>query len=278
VRGATLALLVAGCAAVTPLSEAPRSLAAAETAFAAHSVREDMRAAFIAHFAPGGVFIRDGWTDARAYLEPRPAPRIVLDWKPVYVETAASGDIGLSTGPWKLTSKDKPDSPPAHGQFVSIWQREGTGPWRVVADLGISHPAADLWDRALEARTVPRTERPAEDIAAAERRFAREMRERGPRAAYAANAADNLRVYRNGSPPSERREAGIGLVDEGARQATWIVESVETARTGDFGYARGRYALGGEEVSGYFLRAWRAEHGRWRLLLDVLNPVPRKPS
>src|SRR5262245_607456 len=111
-----------------------------------------MRAAFLAAFAHDGVFVRNGWVVSNDWLRDRPAPPIVLDWRPQYVEVAASGDLGLSTGPWKITSKAKPETPPSHGQFVSVWRREGGGPWKVAVDLGISHPADDLWKVPLEAR------------------------------------------------------------------------------------------------------------------------------
>ena len=101
---ATAALAAAACTTVRPI-DPPASLAAAETAFAAHSVREDMRVAFMAAFADDGVFVRNGWTLATASLKDRPAPPIVLDWRPVYTEVARSGELGLSTGPWKITSK-----------------------------------------------------------------------------------------------------------------------------------------------------------------------------
>ena len=129
-----IALTAAGCMHTTPPDQAA-SLAAAETAFAAHSVREDMRAAFMAHFAAEGVMMRNGWVVAREFLAPRPAPPIVLDWRPVYVEVAASADLGLSTGPWKLTSREDAAKPPAYGQFVSIWRREPGQPWHVAVDL-----------------------------------------------------------------------------------------------------------------------------------------------
>src|SRR6202162_2571913 len=103
-----VAIALAGCAQHASRSSSldiPAPLAAAESAFAAHSVREGMRAAFLAHFADDGVLVRDGWTNGNAYLAGRPDPPIVLDWRPVLAEVAASGEIGLSTGPWKLTSK-----------------------------------------------------------------------------------------------------------------------------------------------------------------------------
>ena len=105
-----VALAATACAMPVTQPDPPESLAAAETAFAAHSVREDMRAAFLAAFADDGVFVRDGWAVSNTYLKDRPAPPIVLDWRPVYTEVARSGELGLSTGPWKITSKEKPDA------------------------------------------------------------------------------------------------------------------------------------------------------------------------
>src|ERR1700674_5265777 len=90
-----IAIAAAGCAEHASRSsslDVPDSLAAAESAFAAQSVREGMRAAFLAHFADDGVFVRDGWTNANAYLAGRPAPPVVLDWRPVYTEGAVSRD------------------------------------------------------------------------------------------------------------------------------------------------------------------------------------------
>src|SRR5688500_8944471 len=228
VRGSPLlGLCVAACAGLTPPPpiDAAVSLAAAETAFAAHSVREGMRAAFISHFAHDGVFIRDGWTGARAYLEPRPDPPIVLEWRPVYVLAATSGELGLSTGPWKLTSKTKPDATPGYGQFISVWRRDGNDPWKVVADLGLPHPAPDLWDRPLEARSVAASAAVTDgDLDAAERSFAEEARGSGLRAAYSSHASDTLRLYRNGNAPGVGKQQAIALVEEVARPITWTIE------------------------------------------------------
>ena len=259
--------------------DAAASLAAAESAFAAHSVREGMRAAFIAHFAADGVFIREGWTLARAYLEARPDPPIVLDWRPAYVLVAASGELGLSTGPWKLASKAKPEAPPGYGQFISIWRRDASDSWRVVADLGISHPAADLWDRPLESRPVAASAGGAAGgLAAAEHRFARDARGPGLRAAYASHASDAMRLYRDGKAPGLGKREAIALVEEPRGPISWTIERMDTARSADFGYALGRYGVAEETVSGYFLRVWIREGDRWRIALDVINPRVRKPS
>src|SRR5690349_1665142 len=137
---AVAAATLAACAAISdspaPNMDDARSLAAAESAFAAHSGRTDMREAFITHFAADGVMPRGGWVNAREFLTPRPAPPILLEWRPVFTQVAGSGEMGLSTGPSKITSKANP-SEFGYGQFVSIWKRSAGGPWQVAVDLGI---------------------------------------------------------------------------------------------------------------------------------------------
>ena len=274
-----MALALAACAGAPtppPTMDHTASLAAAETAFAAHSVREDMRVAFLAAFAPDGVFVRNGWTVSSEWLRNQPAPPIVLDWRPQYVEVAASGELGLSTGPWKITSKAKPDAPPVFGQFVSVWRREGAT-WKVAVDLGVAHPAEALWSAPLETRQLPAPRSVAESsIAQAEARFAADARTRGLRAAYGAHGAENLRFYRNGHPPTSTRPAALAAAAMADESPAWTVERMETARSGDFGYARGSYAAASLPgvATGWFLRVWRREGAEWRIVMDVNNPAP----
>ena len=270
-----LVLALGACAAAPKPDMSPaQSLAAAESAFAAQSVREGMRAAFMAHFADDGVFVRDGWRAARAWLAPRPDPQILLDWRPVHVEVARSGDLGLSTGPWKLSSTAKPGEPPAYGQFVSIWKREGGGPWKVAVDLGISHPEGVLWDAKLRASASTATSSNG-TIDAAEGSFAHDARTRGLRAAYAEHAASDLRFYRTGAPPALGKAATLARDIPEGTDWVWSVERSETARSVDFGYARGRYAAASapDKPLGYFMRVWRFEAPAWRIVLDVVNPA-----
>ena len=257
--------------------EAPASLAAAETAFAAHSVREDMRVAFLAAFADDGVFVRDGWTNSNQWLANRPPPPIVLDWRPAYAETASSGELGLSTGPWKITSKTKADAPAQYGQFVSVWRREANGRWKVAVDLGISHAEPVLWDRPLVTAVAAGATRPSLDLRQAEDRFAADARMSGPRSAYARHGADNLRFYRSDFAPAIGKAAAMQSPAMSDAPLVWTVERIETARSGDFGYARGSYAAANAPAKpiGYFLRVWRVEGGNWRIAMDVVNPAPK---
>jgi len=248
------------------------SLAAAETAFAADSVRTDMREAFLAHFAGDGAWVDKGWALARPALARWPAaPAIVLDWRPVHTEVAASGELGLSTGPWKRVAKGAAGEA-KYGQYVSVWRREAGGPWKVAVDIGISHREAAFWDSPLVAlaSTIPGAF-PPDRIEDAEERLAQVQGTRGTRAAYEAFGSERIRHYTEGSPlvgkAAVLRAAGSAPLAERP-----IVERVETARSGDFGYARGHYAAA-DGASACFLRVWRAEGGQWRVVMAVENPA-----
>ena len=277
-----LALAVlAACAHQPAPMDHTASLAAAETAFAAHSVREDMRVAFLANFDHDGVFVREGWRVSNDFLRDRPAPPVLLDWRPQYVEASASGDMGLSTGPSKIVSKAQPDAAPAYGQFVSVWRRSGGGPWKVAVDLGINHPGDSLWKTPLETRqlSAPAASAAAEgSVMQAEARFDEAVRSGGLRSAYSTYGAENLRFYRAGNAPTATRAAALSSPAMSDDRVVFTVERSETARAGDFAYARGAYAAldAPSTPLGWYLRVWRREPAGWRIAMDVVNAAPRK--
>jgi len=274
-----LALALAACAlSPTEPMDAARSLAAAERDFAAHSVREDMRAAFLANFADDGVFVRDGWVEAKADLAKRSAPAIVLDWKPVFTEVAWSGDLGLSTGPWKITSNAKPDTAPSFGQFVSVWRRDPGGPWKVAVDIGIGHATAALWDQPLATVMLPgRAALTRGGIESAELEFVSDAHQKGLPAAYATYGSERFRFYREGFEPAVGKANALASPAMSAEKLAWTIDQVEMSQSRDFGFSRGSYAAVGSPTTplGYFMRVWHVEDGQWRIAIDVANPVAK---
>jgi ketosteroid isomerase-like protein len=267
-------LLAAGCAALPPPgTDDPASLAAAETAFAAQSVKEDMRAAFLANFAPDGMYVRKEWVNAKQDLEKREAPPIVLDWRPVHVETSADGTMGLSTGPWKLTSKADPAKPPMYGQFVTIWKREPGGPWKVAADIGVTNPKDSLWTTPLElVPSIPALDPDPQGVESVEGLLQLTANFNGVNTAYRVNASPRFRAYREGMDPLLTRQAALDSEALAPRDLMiWMFDYSEVAKSGDFGYMRGRYAryTAPDKILGHYLRVWRVEGGHWRIVLDV---------
>jgi ketosteroid isomerase-like protein len=113
-------------------------------------------------------------------------------------------------------------------------------------------------------------------IRGAEERFAADARS-GLRSAYAQHGSESLRFYRDAAPPMLGKAAALAASAMAGEAVAWTLERVETARSGDFGYARGSYAARSAPgvPLGYFLRVWRVEAGAWRIALDVVNPAPK---
>jgi ketosteroid isomerase-like protein len=50
----------------------------------------------------------------------------------------------------------------------------------------------------------------------------------------------------------------------------------DVSHSGDLGYAYGSYEVGGAKPEkGYYARVWKRDaQGRWRIVMDVTNPIP----
>jgi ketosteroid isomerase-like protein len=112
---------------------AEAELRAAEQGFADAFARRD-RDAFAAYLAADAVFlgvarplrgreeILAGWS---GYLEPERPP---FSWRPETVSVAPGGRRGVTHGP-VLDADGR-----AIGTFLSVWERDAEGRWRVVVD------------------------------------------------------------------------------------------------------------------------------------------------
>ena len=162
---------------------------------------------------------------------------------------------------------------------MSIWRRQGNGPWKVEVDLGITHAGNALWDQPLQAVVSARsrgTMQSVRTLRVAEEAFARASARAGARAAYEHHGAEDLRFYRPGAAPALGKASALQARDMTAGRLVWTADRVEAAHSGDFGYARGSYAGADEpsKVLGHYLRVWRLEANEWRVALDVTNAMP----
>ncbi len=266
------------------------SLVAAELGFAKQAEVETTRAAFLAVLDENGVLFRPGPVNGRAWLAPRKPDATRLGWYPAFVAVSRAGDLGYSTGPyeWRAEAGAKDV---AHGQFVSIWGRQG-GDWKLLLDVGISHaaPAKEIplfkpLEPRRDTKPLPSGATSNESLSRQERAFAEEATHHGLAAAYRRFAAADLRFYRDGTfPLTQLKEALAPLSPLGARPgpATWTCLGSGVSISGDLGYTYGITALAGVEppTPHTFLHVWkRAQPRGWQLVLDLETPLPpEKPK
>lgn len=138
-------LLLSGCGNQTvepiPGSVAKLQVENTERAFARAFAERDLKA-FGQFLARDAVFLSGGnrlhgkqeILDVWAPLvRSEAAP---FSWAPDSIEMLASGELALSTG----LVRDPAGA--VTGRFVSIWRREASGNWKIIADRGEFDPAA----------------------------------------------------------------------------------------------------------------------------------------
>lgn len=279
--------MLASCAHWSRSSNAADAdaLARAETGFAAMSSSAGMKAAFLDALAEDATLFRPGPVNGKAAMAARPDPPVVLEWRPQRVAVAASGELGYSTGPWKLVSK-KDASAVQYGQFFTVWRKNAAGRWQVLIDHGTSHADAVGWNAPLERIAADASAAPAETIAAADARFSAVSENEGLAAAYRAFGSRYLRVLRDGEAPID----GVAAFDvwapssasssvsspSAAARWTWASSDSGTSRSSDLAWTMGRYRArdaSGMTKTGYYVRVWRAEGGAWKIVGDVLAPI-----
>ncbi len=255
------------------------SLVAAESEFAAHAVATDMRQAFIRALGTDGILLRPGPVAGAAFMAARPIPPIELNWRPSFAYAAASGDIGITSGPWRILSRTNPATPPAYGHFTSLWKRNAAGRWMLAFDTGISHPDASGTDAFLltPATTMHRATPAAVD--ATIKRFTDKVSTTDYSTAVKSFAAADIRFYRDRSAPRVGRAAIDKLDAQWTRHRLAGVAAVSgVASSNDLVYRLFEIRPEtGNGVVAHSFTVWRATaDGGVELILDVGNDMPAK--
>ncbi len=267
------------------------SLVASERAFAAMSSAKGMKEAFLTYLAEDGVVFQPTATNGRKAWEARPASTATLFWEPAFAAVSSAGDLGYTTGPWEFhppadsTGAPAPPERYLYGHFNSVWRKQRHDGWRVVADIGVSHPRPERGGvgsgEFTAGPTLPiRTMKPGRiDLAELDRKLSKSMRSLGTREALTAQATPDLRLNLEGRMPSLGIEAAQTLLDSLVGFLAYHAQGSGIASSGDLGYTYGwaeRFvsANAAPADSNVYLHVWRQEKGRtWILALAVLNPL-----
>jgi len=276
------------------------SLVEAERAFARTSVERGVRESFLAFFADDGINFQPHPTNTREAFLKRPAPTlpppVTLNWEPIFADVSRAGDLGYTTGPYRLIDQSPEHRPIQHGYYFSIWKRQPDGAWKVAVDVGIETPAPDAAERALRFQSV-RNPSPAKKMTSAsvnpeagraalleaDREFIRAASSRGVLKAFQAHLGDEARLHRNGIFPLTKKDAIRSFLAQKKFMPSGEPMQADVAQSNDLGYTYGRYELREDSApqhakateKGYYVRVWKRDSsGRWKIALDTTHPLP----
>jgi hypothetical protein len=125
----------------TEVTEQRAEILSVDAAFSATSVAQGSGPAFEQFAAPNGIGVGGGqyiFGPAALGEAFSSEPTDVISWVPRFSDAAASGDLGFSVGDATF------DFGPAgtfYSKYLTVWQKQDTGAWRYVADLGNNRPA-----------------------------------------------------------------------------------------------------------------------------------------
>jgi ketosteroid isomerase-like protein len=268
-----------------------QSLIEAERAFSRLSEEKGIKEAFLTYLADDSIVFRPKPVPGKKAYEavPDDSP-VLLTWEPAYAEIALDGDLGYTTGPYQVRDKSKPGDSARFGHYVSLWQKQPGGLWKVVLDVGIRHPQPGF--RPMEVMTRKETGRPKRlikvdkfgelnNLLQVEANFSAKAAAEGVLAAYIAFAHDDIRFYRDGSLPETGIEAVRQATSESPGKSTWEPMDGDVSRWGTLGFifgtvaTRSSGATDAAAASTSYLRIWRkTPDGQWKIALDLAVPIP----
>lgn len=294
---AVLGALVVG-AATAAGSGAQEALAKTERDFARQAAEQGVKAAFLAYLADDSIVFRPGAVPGKSWVSGHPNPPIRLSWRPTFVQVAQAGDLGYTTGPYELRSTDPKDPSVGYGRFVTVWRRQPGGAWKVALDLGVptpeptapepaaveyGHPLAAVPEAAAAAEAgADPAAKAREGLLAADRALAAAAITEGAAAGLSPHLGVGARMLRAGAVPVVGTEAMRKALVAQRPKLAWKPVAGGVSRSGDLGYTYGTesYSREGAGVSrnANYLRLWeRAPGGEWKVVLDLLSPLPPAP-
>ncbi len=255
----------------TPADE----LADAERAFSAASDRAGVKESFLQFLADDCVMFNPHPVNGKDLYRNAPAGTTHLIWRPVLVEVAASGNYGISTGPWERRSH-RTDTASRVGYYFSVWKKGPEGEWKVIADVGLGFPKEQLPEEKEQFSLMLPSSRQSGNTSKgntmeeAEKEFNTRLKKPLSASVWERFAANNARVYRSGVAPGKNKRESLDRFVSGTHRSTYIPLAWNIAASGDMGFVYG-YAVTSAGDSAGYLRVWKKED-RWKIAADIEVP------
>jgi len=264
-------LILFGCLIEVSAQKGIDGLIQAEKKFAAYSVSNSTKEAFLKFLDSDGIVFDNGkpvnGIETWNKREKKPG---VLNWSPQYAEIAASGDFGYTTGPWTFQPTSLSDSVVARGQYTTVWYINNNGEWKFLVDLGVSNtPVNSSTDvKNVNAEKQLSGPVPHPGLLGAENDFLKLAAENKIRA-YEKYLSEKSILNRNGYLPAATSSDRNKLIELTPSSIQYKVEGWEMSQLLDMGYAYGTTVINGKTEN--YLRIWRWGYGEWKIALEVLR-------
>ena len=127
-------------------ADAARQVRSADSAFALAADLQGTGVAFAEYIAPHGVVFSGseivvGSEAVHALFDEQQRAGGTLNWRPIYADAAASGDLGFTVGESVFTGRGVNGTVVQRfGKYLTVWKKQPGGEWRFVVDGGNASP------------------------------------------------------------------------------------------------------------------------------------------
>jgi len=275
----SISFLLFVCLVKTSAQKGIDGLINAEKNFAAYSVSNSTKEAFLKFLDSAGIVFDNGkpvnGIETWNKREKRPG---VLNWHPQYADISSSGDFGYTSGPWTFRSSSN-DTISARGQYTTVWNINKNGEWKFLVDLGVSNTPVNtdtsLWKVYLSDPTVYKSSEQL--LLKAEKKFIQKTK--NPTANgwfrkdwYKKNfsrVTGFTLLNRNNRFPVVDQDPFLTVMKQMPNTINYKMLGSGIASSGDLGYVYGTTEINGKTDN--YLRIWRLESDGWKLVLEVLR-------
>jgi hypothetical protein len=260
---------------VTPFQE----LATVEMSFAQTAKDKGTRTAFLENLADNGFVFAPRLTDGKKHWQARAETPSLLDWQPKFVDVAASGSLGYTTGDWQF-SPNKTAEPTAFGQYVTLWKRANDNSWKAIVDIGITHdkPASSTegWTSPTVSSKLTAVKILPGNLMGLETKFSQTANTQDLAKAYVEFAHNDIRLLRDNNFPYLGQKAALEAAAKIKKSIDW--KTMGFGSSADLAYVYGEFeAKDNNKVEkGNFLRIWKFDGQKWLIALDLTNDWPKE--
>lgn len=264
------------------------TLVAAENYFAANAKEKGVKEAFIQALDERSVLLRKGAAvNGLNFYKSLPAGQESLWWEPVYARVSKSANWGFTTGP--AIFKPTANGAESYGDYFSIWQRNRKGVWKLLFDIGVTHPKPTTQqklhfvnpqsDKFFRQRGEKRLQQRQEIVTSSDKLYATILKADN-KIARKEFINENCLLLIDGAQAMYGREKISAFWEkEGSRLTTEVI-SGGRAESGELAWTYGNATIitSGKAVPYHYLRVWELQpEFKWNVIAEVYTVNGTKP-
>ena len=251
--------------AVPLLSAQPqgiREIVEAERIFAKNCVIKGQNQATYEQIAEHGILFRPGPIVVKPTLVNNQPPPMVLKTFPEFVDAADSQDFGYATGPFEFQNHKPFSEPVLHGFYVSVWEKQKDGIWKVIIGHNVDLGNKLLPEYALnftypkEVKRVGKFEKTApERLLNIDQAFLESWLKQPKAVTFLNFLSSDAKVFRDGEIPTQDKKTITRWIDD-LEYFEWNPLGSKVAQSGDMAYTYGSFKSkkANSKQEGFYLR------------------------